>query len=92
MKIQFSLKKLSCRCHLFGFSFNFICTGSPLLMWFLAKALGNSRQGLLGFNGFLMGFDGKTILESVKCIGSVFTFQLIYIHANKEIDATKLLY
>ena len=27
---------------------------------------------------------------SVQCLGTIFTFQLIYIHANKEIDATKL--
>ena len=32
----------------------------------------------------------RRFLESVQCLGTGFTFQLIYIHANKEIDAAKL--
>ena len=56
----------------------------------LIKASGNNRQGRLGFNGVLMVFKRRRVLESVQYLGTVITFYLTYIHPNKEIDATKL--
>ena len=37
-----------------------------------------------------MGFEVEEVFRVSPVFGTVFTFQLIYIHANKEINATKL--
>jgi hypothetical protein len=46
-----------------------------------------------GFNEFLMGFEVCSDFRVSAVLGTIFTFQVlynVYIHANKEIDATKL--